>query len=45
MSPKELKQHPPCGLELSNAQWSRRHAAFFKTGSVTFVGKRERGVW
>jgi hypothetical protein len=22
-----------------------RHASFFKTGSVTFVGKREPGIW
>jgi len=26
-------------------QWSRRHASYFNTGSVTFVGTREPGIW
>ena len=34
------------GLEHQKLRWTRRrHASDFNPGSVTFVGKREPGIW
>ena len=55
MTKEEIYYPQPVWLGQANAQWSRRHASFFKTGFVTFVGTRtmeyggmeqiERGWW